>query len=131
MHTIHKDKGWIKKKVEETDAALLDTDADSISDVGARIIAERLSKNPMRYRDYGAYWWAVKLVLRKHGFDYGQEYDPMAIEYSGDNDDETLVVADEFRSQYLAHYVIGNNEHILSDDDGIMVKIVDRDMENL
>ena len=46
---------------------------------------------------YGVYWWALKDVLRRQGYDVGDVTDvDMAGKYKGANDDETIVAADEW-----------------------------------
>lgn len=94
------------------------------------VIAQRLEKDPLRYRDYGPYWPALKRVLANHGRDYGlQDWPVMAATYSGDSDLETVVMADEFRTWYMAHQIIGTNQFMLDGESGETWTLEDDDME--
>ena len=96
------------------------------------VIKKRLDKDPMRYRDYGMYWAALKEVLRKHGFDYGSQVYPMVGEfYRGKNDTQTVVMADEFRKFYLANWAVGTNQFVLDEDSPEFIILIDDDMEQL
>lgn len=95
------------------------------------VINRRLIKDPMRYRDYGMYWPALKEVLRNHGHDYGLPvYAQIAEVYKGETDLQTLIMADQFRADYLDTYAIGTNSFVLSDDDPEFISFFDEDMEN-
>lgn len=69
----------------------------NFTEFAAGVIYERLKTNIERYRVYGVYWWALKDVLRRQGYDVGDVTDvDMAGKYKGANDDETIVAADTF-----------------------------------
>lgn len=71
-------------------------DADFVEFASA-IIYDRLKADILRYRVYGAYWWALKGVLARQGYNVGDNTnDDLAAVYSGDNDAQTLVAADMF-----------------------------------
>ena len=96
------------------------------------VIARRLEKDPLRYRDYGMYWPALKEVMRKHDFDSGEPVYPMLRElYKGKNDLLTVVSADEFRKFYLATWAVGTNQFVLDSDNPEIFIIVDDAMEQL
>lgn len=96
------------------------------------VINSRLQKDPLRYRDYGMYWPALKEVLRKHGFDYGDPVFPVLREvYEGKTDILTVVMADEFRKYYLATWAVGTAEFILDSDHPYFVSLIDDSMERL
>lgn len=97
---------------------------------GVAVIANRLEKDPLRYRDYGPYWWAVKVMLRGGGVSLGSNDDPLMREaYSGDKPIETLVMAEAFRDMYLATYLRYSNQFVLDGESLETVEIVDGDME--
>lgn len=98
----------------------------------AGVIAKRLDKDPMRYRDYGMYWPSLKEALRKHGFDFGEPVYPMLREvYKGKNDLLTIVSADEFRKFYLATWAVGTNQFMLDSENPELFIITDDAMEQL
>jgi len=95
------------------------------------VFKERLrTEEPLAYRWYGPYWWAVKDVLKKHGADLGADTDTsIASEYRGESDIETLIMADEFRNLYLASYILGTNSFMLDGESGETWTLKDKDME--
>lgn len=96
------------------------------------VIKSRLDKDPLRYRDYGMYWPALKEVLRNHGFDYGDPVFPMLREvYAGKTDILTVVMADEFRKYYLAKWAVGTSQFVLDSENPEYVSLIDDDMERL
>ena len=82
-----------------------------------RIYKDRLSKYGIRYRDYGPYWPALKNILIAHGVTRygGAVYPDIAAEYRGENDAETIMMAEEFREWYLESCFIGFNRYQLTD----------------
>jgi len=99
---------------------------------GCRVVADRIAKDPRRYLDYGPYWWALKDVLSRAGYRYGDDMDEgLASIYSGKDDTETLVAADLFRDQYLGSRAIGERDYQLGDDEGERYSLFDEDMEGL
>lgn len=98
---------------------------------GVAVVLRRLEKNPLRYRDYGPYWWALKEVLKRAGHDMGPVADPpVAAAYAGQTDEETIVAADKFRELYLAEYPVGTNKLTLDGDSGDLWELLDEDMES-
>lgn len=94
-----------------------------------------LNEDPRRYRNYGAYWFFVKALLKRY-------YDRHAMPILGDYDDPTVneripadarmslgtmlaAAAEEY--QRNASFNLGRNE--VSDDDGEFFLIVDPDVE--
>jgi len=96
----------------------------------AQVIAWRLSCDPLRYKDYGPYWWAIKPILRQYGYAVGEHEDNAAIgqTYCGEHDEATLLMADLFREDYLQSQFIGSNTFML-DDDGELWELYDEEME--
>ena len=96
----------------------------------AGVIHRRLEKDPARYLDYGMYWPSLKEVLRKHGFDFGAPVYPLLKEaYRGATDLQTIVMADEFRKDYLANQFVGTRVFLLNKDTGEDFILIDDDME--
>ncbi|MGP5563708.1 hypothetical protein [Vreelandella alkaliphila] len=94
------------------------------------VVERRLAKDPLRYRDYGPYWWAVKALLIDSDRALGERDDPMVREtYQGASAAETIVMADEFRTLYLATQAVGTNQFILDGDTGAIYTLEDSDME--
>lgn len=98
---------------------------------GLGVVNGRLKKDRLRYRDYGPYWPALKQLLRDNGYDYGAQSDPLvAVEYRGETPEETLIMADEFRTQYLATQFVYANRFMLDADSGEFWSLYDADMES-
>lgn len=94
------------------------------------VIERRLAKDPLRYRDYGPYWWAVKALLIDNDRAMGERDDPLVREtYQGASAAETIVMADEFRTRYLATQAVGTNQFILDGETGATYTLEDADME--
>lgn len=97
---------------------------------GLGVIAGRLAKDRRRYRDYGPYWPALKQVLMERGHDFGLNGDPLiAAEYRGNTPVETMIMADEFRTEYLATQFLYNNQFVLDPETGEFWTLWDQDME--
>lgn len=96
------------------------------------VIERRLAKDPLRYRDYGPYWWSLKALLIDSGRELGERDDPMVrAAYQGGTPAETIVMADEFRTRYLATQAVGTNQFILDGETGATYTLEDADMEGL
>lgn len=124
----------INETIAEVTANLknINIDAKDVEKYAIDVIHRRLNKDPMRYRDYGMYWGALKEVLRKHGYDFGLPVFPFISDtYKGKTDIETVVMADTFRTFYLSHYAIGTNAFVLNDLEPQIFTFIDEDMENL
>ncbi|WP_410472092.1 hypothetical protein ACGTJS_10945 [Faucicola mancuniensis] len=101
-------------------------------------IAANIKTKPIRYRSYGMYWWTLKQVLIKHGYDFGianfgknDSFDKeLAKVYSGATDEQTIVGADAFWHEMAQTTIQGNNEFLL-DTDGNTFVLYDEEMESL
>jgi hypothetical protein len=94
------------------------------------VVAKRLDQDPRRYTDYGPYWWALKDALRAGGRDYGEQSDPIIAQtYRGDTDEQTVIMADEFRTEYLKTNVIYNGKFLLDAASPEWYVVFDPDME--
>lgn len=122
----------ISQQVEEKRAALLEN--RGLSDFpgfALGVIKRRLEKDPLRYRDYGPYWWALKDLLRDSEYDLGDDDDKEVREvYTGEEPAETIVMADAFRTEYLGTYFVGTNQLVLDGESGETYTLFDDDMEN-
>lgn len=96
---------------------------------GLALVARRLAKAPQCYREFGPYWWAVKAALKEAGFEFGDAGEPLvAAAYCGATVEETLVMAEEFKDEYLRTQFLGANQFQL-DPDGEAYTLFDPDME--
>ena len=125
------DKDAIKALVAERAAGLrANRGFSNLLGFGLGVVAERLQKDPRRYRDYGPWWPALKDVLNRNGYTLGDQSDPLiARAYRFDDDVETLIAADEFRTAYLQTFIIYSNEFLLDADSPDFYTLFDRDME--
>ncbi|MCD8340094.1 MAG: hypothetical protein LUC43_07845 [Burkholderiales bacterium] len=136
-YTAYKfDPKWIKKRVKELKASLkANKNTDDFLGYGIGVICQRLEADPKRYRDYGPYWWALKKLIAKYATDQLPGLDEMdetiAKEYRGKTDEETLVMADEFRNDYLNHFFLYTNEFMLDPDSPDLYLLSDPDYEKL
>jgi hypothetical protein len=96
---------------------------------GLGVMSRRLAKDPLRYRDYGPYWWSLKVVLNANGYNYGEESDSVvAVAYSGRTELETMIMADQFRTEWLEISQVGTSNFRLSEEGDDYV-LFDADME--
>ncbi|WP_295384746.1 hypothetical protein [uncultured Thiodictyon sp.] len=114
------DPDYIRSRVAERQAHLkANRGIFDLLGFGLRVITERLDQDPRRYRDYGPYWPALKEVLNAHGADLGDHSDPLVSKvYRGATAIETLIMADEFRAEYLRTRGIGANRFLLDAGSG-------------
>lgn len=126
------DPAYITALTEEKRAGLkANRGFSNLLGFGLGVVAERLQKDPRRYRDYGPWWWALKDLLRQAGYDVGNQSDPLvAQEYRFDMPEQTLIAADEFRSDYLKTTIVGSNQFILSAANPEAWVLFDADMES-
>jgi len=96
----------------------------------AQVIAWRLSYNPLRYKDYGPYWWAIKPILRQYGYAVGENEDNTVIRqiYCGKHDEATLLMGELFREDYLQTQFIGTHLFMLDNEDE-QWELFDEEME--
>ena len=95
---------------------------------GLGVVSRRLAKDPGRYLDYGPYWWALKDVLTRAGYDYGNEGDPVLVQaYRGTSDMQTMVMADQFRTEFLEENQVGTCKFRLDAEGGEYI-LFDADM---
>ncbi len=106
-------------------------DADLL-DTAVGVIGRRLAKDPLDYRHYGPYWWALKKVLKNRASLTGSAMDDeVAAAYCGGDDLETIIAADLFREEIaLACYFQHNNRFQLTAE-GDDYLLIDEDMEAL
>lgn len=125
------DRDFIKALVAERSANLrANRGFSDLLGFGLGVIAGRLQRDPRSYRDYGPWWPALKEVMNKNGYSLGDRSDPLiAREYRFDEDVETLIAADEFRTAYLQTFIIYSNEFMLDADSGESWVLYDEDME--
>lgn len=125
------DKDTIKALAAERAAALrANRGFSNLLAFGLGAVADRLRKDPRRYRDYGVYWFALKEVMNANGYNLGRQSDPIiSREYRGETEVETLIMADEFRAAYLKANMIYTNQFMLDGETGEFWTLYDSDME--
>ena len=125
------DKDAIKALVSERAAALrANRGFSNLLAFGLGVVAERLGKDPRRYRDYGPWWPALKDVMNRNGYSLGSQTDPLVKKaYRGEGDVETLIMADEFRTAYLKANMIYTNQFLLDAASPDFWVLYDADME--
>ena len=99
---------------------------DNSIEFASRIVYERLN-TPKHYLAYGPYWWALKDVLARQGYDMGGEMDDEMLEaYRASDDAQTLVAADMFYEDMSNKVLKDNNrwdlgrgyeEYVVFDED--------------
>lgn len=84
---------------------------------GLGVVSRRLAKDPLRYKDYGPWWWALKSVLNANNYHYGEDFDSLVgAEYKGRSDLETMVLADQFRTEWLESAQVGTSNFRLKEE---------------
>lgn len=128
---FHFDKEQIKELAQQRASSLkANRGFSDFTAYALGVIERRLEKDPLRYRDYGPYWPALKAALNDSGRDYGNADDPLVrAAYCGDTVEETVVMADEFRTAHLATQSVGTAQFILDSDSGQPWILEDADME--
>ena len=125
------DKEMLKALVAERAANLrANRGFSNLLRFGLGVVADRLRVDSLRYRDYGPYWFALKAIMNDAGYGLGSQSDPLiAKEYKGDTDAETLITAEEFRTEYLRTQMIYANKFMLDGESGEFWTLYDQDME--
>ncbi len=105
--------------VAETQAKLKqNTGFSNLAEFGAKLIFERVRDNPHCYAEFGVYWFAVKDLLNRHGYYFGDTMDEeMREEYRGKTDEHTLLAAEKFKDFYRQTYFKNTTHFTLHDDD--------------
>ena len=68
--------------------------------------------------------------MNRNGYSLGDQSDPLiAKAYRGETDVETLIAADEFRTEYLRTQMIYTNKFMLDGESGEFWTLYDADME--
>ncbi len=127
------DKEMLKALVAERSANLrANRGFSNLLRFGLGVVADRLRVDPLRYRDYGPYWPALKQIMNSAGYNLGDQADPLiAKDYRGESDVETLIAADEFRTEYLRTQMIYTNKFMLDGESGEFWTLYDQDMESV
>lgn len=93
---------------------------------------DRLRDDPKRYVDYGPYRWAFKDVMARHGSLPAEHFEQLVMdEYRGATDEETIVMAEEFRLDYLNHFFIYSDGFVLDGETNEVWQFHDPDMLKL
>lgn len=101
-----------------------------VVDKAVTVLADHLQREPQQYVAFGAYWWAVKDVLRRHGTDFGEADDEVVrADYIAKDDETVLIAAQIYKEAFYSHYFAQNRAFTLSD--GRAYTLYDADMEML
>ncbi|UOO81237.1 hypothetical protein LVJ83_09690 [Uruburuella testudinis] len=85
---------------------------------GAKLLFDRITERPEAYAEFGVYWFAVKDVMARHGYHFGDTMDEeMLAEYRGKTDVHTLIAAEKFKEFYRENY-FENTTHFTLEQDG-------------
>lgn len=125
-------EGYAAERLAEVKASLKKNQGtDDLTDYAIRIFRNLLREDPKRYRNFGPYWWALKKILIARGVAAGPTIDEdVAAVYRGANDEETIVLADDFRNRiYLENFFVYSNRFILDADSGEEYVLYDPDYE--
>lgn len=102
---------------------------DDLVGNAVRVIRERLESDPRRYLSYGPYWWAIKKVLVDNGVPLGKVDDEeVRLAYTGTTDEETIVMAEEFRNDCLGNMKLYTDRFMLDEESGRWWRLRDPDM---
>lgn len=118
----------LNQRVEEIKATLKSKGVDDLVKFGAELIFERIRDKPYCYAEFGVYWFAIKDILKRHGYDLGDSDDElMREEYKGVSDAHTIVEAEEFKDFYRSHF-FRNTTHFFLEEDSIEWVLNDPEM---
>lgn len=126
------DPDWLREETQAKRSALKQNRGlSNLLGFGLSVVAQRLRADPLRYRDYGPYWWALKEALNRGGYVMGSEDGDAEIAalYCGADDTETLVAAEAFREDYLDTFFVGTNRFVLDPESGEWWTLFDEEME--
>lgn len=120
---------WDLEVKNTADGLERNTGKSDLAAFGAQLIADRIKQYPYSYTEFGVYWFAVKDLLNRHGYDFGDNTDEeMLAEYRGKTDAHTLVAAERFKTFYRQNYFQGTVKFTLEDDDMREWVLSDSDM---
>lgn len=98
-----------------------------------RNLVQVLQTDPRSYRAFGAYWWAVKAILKRHGYTRDQFYglgdftDPDALRHIEPGPDELVLARALDFYQYFSRFYL-NDPHLYYPDDGEPYELNDPDL---
>ena len=93
------------------------------------VIRERLENDPRGYLNYGPYWWGIKKILVDNGVLLGSATDEdVRSVYAGETDEETIVMAEEFRMACLNKMIPYQDRFILDEEACTWWRLRDPDM---
>ena len=120
----------VAKKAEKSRDTFSKKQPDTdFTEFAAGVIYERLKDNIQNYRMYGPYWWALKDVLQRQGFNVGDEMNrELKAQYAQASDAETIQAADMFYLKMSGKVLKGHNRWTIQDNKPDYV-LYDADME--
>lgn len=91
---------------------------------------QRIKNMPLAYLEFGPYWWAVKRVLAKNGYNLGLENDETLLaRFTLANDMLTLLAGWRCADEYREYYFHGTRSFLLDVDAEEDYTLYDSDME--
>lgn len=117
--------------------ALTNVKAEEFIQNHLRGIFETLEHNPLNYRNYGAFWWAIKALMTQHGYELGEEQENVTKDHFTYADDVTLLCAAwnyqnvMIEDGYIYQSVHTYQVEVDGDYESIEYSIEDSDMEAL
>lgn len=124
--------GYAAERLAEAKATLkANKDTDDFTGFALNLIRRRLAADPRSYRSYGPYWWALKKALIAHGLAKGTAMDEaVAAAYCGASEEESIILADDFRDRiYDENFIQYANRFILDADSAEEYVLTDPDYE--
>ncbi|WP_237363995.1 hypothetical protein [Vibrio marisflavi] len=81
---------YFKKLIDEV---ITDAGTEAFIEKHLAGINKVLSDDPLSYRNYGAYWWAIKKLMNERGYELGDDEDPITSNHFTYSDPVTLLCA--------------------------------------
>lgn len=127
MKVFETQEEWDEAVAQMQAALKRNTGNDNLAEFAAKIIYERIQEHPYAYSEFGFYWFAVKDVLYRHGYYFGDTTDEeIREEFRGISDAHTVVAAERFKDMYRQTYFQGTLQFGL--DDGSTWTLTDPEM---
>lgn len=116
------------------DEALEEQSESEMIQAHAQSIARIIKDDPLKYRSYGPYWWAIKAILEDHDIEFGDDDEPVTREHFNYESEVDLLCAAWAYQQYTIDAGgLYNNIHSFTgdDDEPFDYSIEDTDIESM
>ncbi len=113
--------------------ALADTNKQAFVNSHVDGITQMLKESPLSYRNYGAWWWSVKALLKANGVDFGDDDEPVTREhFHYDNSVLLLCAAWAYSNHIMDMGYTYQSIHLFDgEEETLEYSIEDTDMEAL